>query len=157
MTPKSLMRHPEVLSAFSDLADGGFKAVLTDPKQPQKIKQVLCCSGKIYYELLARRAEMKQPQTALLRLEQFHPFPAQPLKQIVAGFPKRIHWSWVQEEPENMGAWQFVRHPLEDIIGEKIVYIGRKASASPATGLARIYRQEQAAIIDQAMGKPIER
>ncbi|MFH0729831.1 MAG: 2-oxoglutarate dehydrogenase E1 component [Pseudomonadota bacterium] len=157
MTPKSLMRHPEVLSPFSDLTSGGFQAVLNDPKRPKKVKQVLFCSGKIYYELLARRFELKQNQTAILRVEQFHPFPSRQVKEIVSGFPKPVLWNWVQEEPENMGAWQFMRPRLEEITGERIVYIGRKASASPATGISRIYRQDQAAIIDQAMGKkPIE-
>lgn len=156
MSPKSLMRHPDVLSAISDLTDGGFEAVLDDPKRPRTVKQVLFCSGKIYYELLARRSEMKQQRTALLRIEQFHPFPLQQLKKIVSGFPKKIRWNWVQEEPENMGAWQFMRYRLEEIVGDRIHYIGRKASASPATGLSRIARQEQAAIIDQAIGKTNE-
>jgi 2-oxoglutarate dehydrogenase E1 component len=156
MTPKSLMRHPDVVSPFSDLTSGGFQAVMDDPNRPKKVKQVLFCSGKIYYELLARRTQTKQPQTAILRIEQFHPFPSQPVKDIVSTLSKPVLWNWVQEEPENMGAWQFMRPRLEEITGEKIRYIGRKASASPATGLSRIYRPDQAAIIDQAMGKPTE-
>jgi 2-oxoglutarate dehydrogenase E1 component len=153
MTPKSLMRHPDAVSPFSDLTDGGFQAVLDDPNRPQKVKQVIFCSGKIFYELMTRRSELKQNQTAILRMEQFHPFPSQQVKDIISAFPKPILWDWVQEEPENMGAWQFVRPRLEEIVGEKFFYIGRKASASPATGLSRIFRQEQTAIMDQAMGK----
>lgn len=156
MTPKSLMRHPDCVSSFSDLTDTGFQPVLDDPGRADNIKQVLFCSGKIYYELLARRSRLKRHHTAIIRLEQFHPFPAARMKEIIAGFPKSILWDWVQEEPENMGGWQFVRPRLEEIIGERIFYIGRKASASPATGLSRIYRQDQAAIIDQAMGKETE-
>jgi 2-oxoglutarate dehydrogenase E1 component len=108
------------------------------------------CSGKIYYELDQRRRELKAGDTAIVRLEQFHPFDAAALKAALKPYAKVKQWCWVQEEPENMGAWGFLRHRLEELLGAPVNYIGRPAAASPATGFPAIYRQQQAAIGEKA-------
>jgi 2-oxoglutarate dehydrogenase E1 component len=112
----------------------------------------LCCSGKIYYELAARRRELEKTDIAILRLEQIYPFPRERLKKVTKKYAKARQWCWVQEEPENMGGWQFVRPRLETLIKPGLTYIGREAASSPATGFPVIFRQEQNDIIEKAVG-----
>ncbi|MCP4400528.1 MAG: 2-oxoglutarate dehydrogenase E1 component [bacterium] len=152
MSPKSLLRHPLAVSTRDDLTNARFQEVLDDPEPPERIKKVLLCSGKIYYELIKRRDARKQDDVAILRLEQFYPFPEESLETILAQYSKAREYAWVQEEPANMGAWSFLRHRLEALTGKRLKYIGRKTAASPSTGFANIYRQEQAAIVDEAVG-----
>jgi len=152
MAPKSLLRHPLAVSGLIDMLSGSFKEVLEDPDKLKTPGRILFCSGKIYYELLQRRRALKKFDTAVIRLEQFYPFPETQLKTIVGKYPKAKQFFWVQEEPENMGAWFFVRPRLENLIGKPVEYIGRKSSATPATGFPHIYRQEQAAVIEAAVG-----
>jgi 2-oxoglutarate dehydrogenase E1 component len=113
---------------------------------------VLFCSGKIYYEILQRSQSVGKQDTALVRLEQFYPFPEAAVRQVIKRYDKAREWVWVQEEPENMGGWQFVRPRLEALLKRKLTYIGRAAAASPATGFPKIYRRQQDAVIDQAVG-----
>lgn len=150
MTPKSLLRHPAAASDLKALSGGGFAPVIPDARAPKTAKRVLMCSGKIYYELDQRRRELKAGDTAIVRLEQFHPFDAAALKAALKPYAKVKQWCWVQEEPENMGAWGFLRHRLEELLGAPVNYIGRPAAASPATGFPAIYRQQQAAIGEKA-------
>ncbi len=152
MTPKSLMRHSEVVSSFKDLAQGAFHAVLDDPERPTAAGSVLFCCGKIYYELQARRQRLDTPDMAIVRIEQLHPFPERQLRDVLAGYPQAKAFQWVQEEPENMGAWSFVRARLESMVKGKIAYTGRKPASSPATGLVSVYRQEQKALLEEALG-----
>ncbi|MBD3308102.1 2-oxoglutarate dehydrogenase E1 component, partial [candidate division KSB3 bacterium] len=152
MTPKSLLRHPRAVSSLAELSTGHFQDVLDDPLAPQSAKQIVFCNGKIFYDLLQRRETLGTKDVAIIRLEQFYPFPESLLTNILTAYPRAEKYSWVQEEPENMGGWQFVRPRLESIIGEPLHYIGREPAASPATGFANIYRQEQAAIVDAAIG-----
>jgi 2-oxoglutarate dehydrogenase E1 component len=152
MTPKSLLRHPAAVSTLDDLSNGSFQSVLDDPEQLKAAKKVLFCSGKIYYELHARRSELEITDIAIVRLEQFYPFPAQRLKTAVSQFSKAKHWCWVQEEPQNMGGWQFVKPRLEKILKRTLRYIGRQSAASPATGFPAIFRLEQNQIIEKAVG-----
>ncbi len=156
MTPKSLLRHPSAVSSLDDLASGSsfFQEVLDDNVQPQKVKRVLLCSGKVYYALLQRRHELETNHNAIIRLEQFYPFPEEQLKKAISHYKQARHWCWVQEEPANMGGWQFVRNRLEKMIGKPLEYIGRTEASTPATGFPTIYKQQQAAFIDQAMGMP---
>jgi 2-oxoglutarate dehydrogenase E1 component len=154
MTPKSLLRHPLAVSDLSDLASGTFQEVLDDAAKINKPRRVLICSGKIYYALLMRRQELNLSDIAILRLEQFYPFPEEQLKKILARYHEAGQWLWVQEEPQNMGGWQFVQHRLDAIIGKPIAYIGREEASSPASGFPAIYKLEQAKIIDQAIGLP---
>jgi 2-oxoglutarate dehydrogenase E1 component len=152
MAPKSLLRHPLAVSALADLTSGYFHAVLDDMDKPKNPSRAICCSGKIYYELLQKRQQLKKKDTVIIRLEQIYPFPAEQLKNIAKTLRNVRKFFWVQEEPKNMGCWSFVRSRLEKSIGKPIQYIGRKSSPSPATGFPHIYRKEQADIIDQAVG-----
>jgi len=152
MTPKSLLRHPRAVSTLDDLTGGGFTPVLDDPARPLEARKVLVCSGKIYYQLLQRREELETADVALVRVEQFYPFPEEQLKTVLSGYARAESWAWVQEAPENMGGWPFMRPRLEALIGQAPLYVGRKAAASPATGFPNLYKAEQAAISDQAVG-----
>jgi 2-oxoglutarate dehydrogenase E1 component len=152
MTPKSLLRHPRAISSLADFTEGAFQAVLDDPMRPEKAKRLLLCSGKIYYQLLQRREDLATSNVAIIRLEQYYPFPFDQLKAALANYPLAESWAWVQEAPENMGGWQFVRSHLEALIGHPPAYVGRKAASSPATGFPNIYKLEQAQIVDQAVG-----
>jgi 2-oxoglutarate dehydrogenase E1 component len=152
MTPKSLLRHPRAVSSLSDFTEGAFQPVLDDPGRPEKATKILLCSGKIYYQLLQRREDLATGDVAIIRLEQFYPFPHDHLKAVLANYPKAESWTWVQEAPANMGGWQFVRPHIESIVGRPPAYVGRKASGTPATGFPNIYKLEQAALSDQAVG-----
>ncbi len=152
MTPKSLLRHPLAVSDLKEMTAGAFKEVLEDPDPGKSLRRILFCSGKIYYELVQKRREMKKTDTAIVRLEQFYPFPEMQLKNVIQKYKRARKFIWVQEEPENMGAWFFVRPRLEKLVGKPLEYIGRNAAASPATGFPGIYRKEQAAVTEQALG-----
>jgi 2-oxoglutarate dehydrogenase E1 component len=152
MTPKSLLRHPLAVSKRDELSKGSFRAVLDDPNHPEVPGTVLLCSGKIFYELLQRRSALKRTDVAIVRIEQLYPFPSFQLQDVIANYRQAKSWYWVQEEPENMGAWTFVKSQLEVLTEKPIAYIGRKAAPSPATGFPKIYREEQDAIIEQAVG-----
>ncbi len=152
-TPKSLMRHPEVVSSPSDLSRDTFDPVLNDPDPPDRPKKVIFCSGKIYYELLARRRQVKANIPALVRIEQYYPFPKERLREVIESFQGVKTWLWVQEEPENMGAGWFIRPQLEKLVGKPVGYVGRDAAAAPAPGISAIYRQQQNEIVDKAVGR----
>ncbi len=156
MTPKSLLRHPLAVSTLSDLSDGVFHTVIDDPLQPEKATKLLLCSGKIYYQLLDRCQESNRRDIAIVRLEQLYPFPEKRLSRVLEKYSRVDTWCWVQEEPENMGAWRFVRPYLEEIGGRKIGCVSRPAAASPATGFPNVYKLQQNAISDQAIG-PVEK
>ncbi len=150
-TPKSLLRHPEVPSPFEAFTSGSFQSVLPDAaiSMPHR---VLFCSGKIYYDLLKQRREMKDSTTALVRLEQLYPFPEEALRNIAEQCSSASEWLWVQEEPENMGAWRFVQPQLQELLGDRrLRYVGREASASPAAGSLRRHQNEQRAIVTEAL------
>jgi len=152
MTPKSLLRNPLAVSAVEPLTAGGFRGVLDDPEADPSAAVIIFCSGKIYYELLQRRRDLKRTDLAILRLEQFYPFPQPHVKLVLTRYKQAQRWAWVQDEPENMGAWSFVRPRLEAFTGKPFTYIGRKEASTPATGFPHIYRRDQAEIIDRAVG-----
>jgi 2-oxoglutarate dehydrogenase E1 component len=152
MAPKSLLRHPLAVSKREELTSGHFQPVLIDDAPLNKVKKVLVCSGKIYYELAQRRRELEALDTAIVRVEQFYPFPREALQAALAPFEKAKQWFWVQEGPRNMEAWHFMQPRLHELTGKAFAYIGREASPSPATGFPVLYRQQQAAIIDEAVG-----
>ena len=156
MTPKSLLRHPAVVSTLKQFTSGSFQPVLDDSQNPSSPKTVILCSGKIYYDLQQRRSELGKTDAVIVRLEQFYPFPESQLKEIATKYRQVKKWCWVQEEPENMGGWQFIKPRIESICGKELSYIGRSAAASPATGFPSIYRIEQSAIVDEAMGPLVE-
>ena len=152
MTPKSLLRNPLAVSAVEQLTAGSFRGVLDDPEADPSAAAMIFCSGKIYYELLQRRRDLKRTDLAILRLEQLYPVPQPHLKLALTRYKQAQRWAWVQDEPENMGAWSFVRPRLEAFTGKPFTYIGRKEASTPATGFPHIYRRDQAEIIDRAVG-----
>jgi 2-oxoglutarate dehydrogenase E1 component len=152
MAPKSVLRHPLAVSRVEEMASGHFREVLDDPSGIDSPGRVVICSGKIYYDLIAARDKQQGINTVVLRLEQFYPFPFEQLRQAAGRYPDAKEWFWVQEEPQNMGGWNFARGYIQEAIGKDLQYLGRKGAASPATGYHSIYQREQAAIIDQAMG-----
>jgi len=146
-TPKSLLRHPKCISTLEDMAQGHFMEIIDDTQvKPADVKQVVCCYGKLYYELLERRAELKSMDTAIIRMEQLYPFPAEQLTKIIKQYPKAERWVWAQEEPENMGAWSFVNRVYKEF---KFLPICRAASGSPAAGLVEIHKLRQKKILDK--------
>lgn len=151
-SPKSLLRHPRAVSSLAELAEGEFSEVLDDPAPVRSPRRVIVCSGKIFYDLIDRRETVKADDIAILRLEQFYPFNTERVSNLFARYSGAEEWLWVQEEPENMGGWTFVRPRLKDVLNRDIRYIGRAAAASPATGYLSVYREEQSAILDQAIG-----
>jgi len=152
MTPKSLLRHPLAISEINELTSSEFREVLEDPDDLTSVSCILFCSGKIYYELLQKRRELKKNDFAIVRLEQFYPFPEAQIKTVLQKYKKARRFMWVQEEPENMGAWYFLRFRLENIVGKPMEYVGREAAATTATGYPNIYRKEQAAVANTALG-----
>jgi 2-oxoglutarate dehydrogenase E1 component len=157
MTPKSLLRLPLAVSRLNDFAKGSFRGVLEDPEADAAASTVIFCSGKIFYDLLQRRSELNRTDVAVLRMEQLYPFPQNPLRVVMTRFKQAKGWAWVQEEPENMGAWTFIRPRLEAFLGKPLTYIGRKEAATPATGFPHLYRREQADIIDRAIGPKLKK
>lgn len=147
MTPKSLLRHPACVSKLEDFTKGAFQDVIDDSLvQAKKVKRVLLCSGKIYYELLQRQQEEKREDVAIVRVEQLYPMPIQSLEKIYAKY-EGAEFCWVQEEPKNMGAWL---HLLRWDNNIKLRRISRESSASPATGFSKVHAEEQLAIINKA-------
>ncbi len=145
MSPKSLLRHPKCISPLEDLTKGCFQEVLDDSyAQAKKVKKVLLCTGKIYYDLLDKQQADKRDDVAIVRLEQIAPLPKKQLDAILANY-KKAEIVWVQEEPENMGSWTYLLR-----VGMILPIISRKAAASPATGYPKIHAQEQADIVRRA-------
>ncbi|MCI0574376.1 MAG: 2-oxoglutarate dehydrogenase E1 component, partial [Myxococcaceae bacterium] len=161
MTPKSLLRHPRCQSSLSELAEGSFQEVLADPAvDAARVRRVVLCTGKLYYELLKAREDEKVDGVALVRLEQVYPFPAAQLSLVLQRCPDQAELVWAQEEPRNMGAWRFVREQFLDGVvpgseGRELSYVGRSVSASPATGTHKVHVAEQQAIVAQALGASI--
>ena len=114
------------------------------------------CSGKVYYEVVAERARLQDKETAVVRLEQFYPFPKANLRETLAGYPAVRDVVWVQEESKNMGAWTFVQPLLSELrpAGTALWYAGRAPSASPATGNASVHKRELAELLEDAFGAP---
>jgi len=158
MTPKSLLRHPKVVSTIDDLASGVFQPVLDDNRvaDASAIRRILACSGKIYYELLAAHEARGVTDIAIVRVEQLYPFPQAEFAALLRKYSAAEHVVWVQEEPRNMGAWAFVRGHIQPMLGPSraIGYAGRPRSASPAPGSPKRHQQEQADVIADAFAPP---
>ncbi|HDV9173684.1 TPA: 2-oxoglutarate dehydrogenase E1 component [Escherichia coli] len=147
MMSKRLLRFKGAMSELSEFTDGAYKLVVTDPQlhQSQKVKRVILCSGQVYYDVLeARKQRECEDEVAIVRLEQLYPFPVAELNDVLASWPNCYEWIWLQEEPENQGAWRQIRHELAAL---KIntpywQYAGRPAAAAPATGYGRVHKQQ---------------
>jgi 2-oxoglutarate dehydrogenase E1 component len=161
ITPKSLLRHKEAISSMDELANGGFQTVIPEVEKldAKKVKRVVLCQGKLYYELLAHRRENKITDTALVRIEQLYPFPAEAFGKAIEQYPNAKEIVWCQEEPRNQGAWYWLasRQHLVNVLGtkRKLLLVSRPAAASPAVGYYAKHNQQQKAILEHAFG-PIQ-
>ncbi|TPE61172.1 2-oxoglutarate dehydrogenase E1 component [Sandaracinobacter neustonicus] len=156
MTPKSLLRHKRAVSSLAEMGEGStFHRCLDDlaPADPAKIKRLILCSGKVYYDLADERDAKGRDDVYILRVEQLYPFPGDVLAEYVKRFPKLETVVWCQEEPKNAGSWSFVDPMIEEAIGQRAIYAGRAAAAATATGLARRHAAEQAKLILEALGE----
>ncbi len=155
-TPKSLLRHPQVISTLEDCAQGTFQRVLPDTSKAQNIKRILLCTGKVYYDLLAYREEHKHYHVAIVRLEQLYPLPAVPLDAVLNRYDEGTPVFWVQEEPANMGAWRYLHEKFGNKLFNRfpLTPVSRVESASPATGSSHAHKLQQAQLIACAFGDP---
>jgi 2-oxoglutarate dehydrogenase E1 component len=155
MTPKSLLRLKAATSPLEEFTSGHFHEVLDDTRaDPARVRRVVLCSGKLYYELLERRAQEESGEVALVRVEQFYPFPEGPLKNALARYRKAKEYVWAQEESQNMGGWTFMEPRLR-ALGYHAEYVGRDASASPATGSRQVHLREQKEVVEAAIRLPV--
>jgi 2-oxoglutarate dehydrogenase E1 component len=152
-TPKSLLRHPDATSPLTDLADGGFQPVLGDRNvDPTQITRAVLCSGRVYYDLLARHREQGLTHIALIRVEQLYPFPDHELAVELARYPNLSEYVWAQDEPQNQGPWRFMAWQLHQITGgQHVRYAGRPESASPATGFNNLHKAQLETLLDAAL------
>ncbi len=165
MSPKSLLRHRHAVSGIADLSRGRFEPVLDDVARadaaqaeialdPPRVRRVLLCSGKIYYALIAGRHERNADTVAIVRVEQLYPFPRRELEGVLGGYPNAERICWVQEEPENMGAWRFVEPLLRPLLGGRtLAYVGRDEAASPASGSYKMHQAEEADLVNRAFAR----
>ena len=169
MTPKSLLRHPFTASAPAELAEGSFQSVIDDPStssgspraesrgdeaasaQASKVRRVAFCSGKVAVDLLTSERRKDNPNVAIVRVEQLYPFPEDAIRKVLDSYSNVREVCWVQEEPENMGAWEFARPLLESIVDGRhpLRYIGRSRNSSPSEGSSSWHAANQRAIVDQ--------
>ncbi|MGF1449031.1 MAG: 2-oxoglutarate dehydrogenase E1 component [Opitutales bacterium] len=150
MAPKSLLRNKECVSPVSAFSRGHFEEVLPDAEAPEKPNRVICCSGKVYFDLVAYRREHKVDDTAIVRVEQFYPVHEELFKRVLAPVEQAEHFVWCQEEPRNMGGWNFVRDVLENATGRRPAFAGREPAASPAPGSLALHKLEQESLVKQA-------
>jgi 2-oxoglutarate dehydrogenase E1 component len=152
--PKSILRLPAAASPVKEFTGGEFKEILDDPTPPAAPKRLFLCSGKIYYDLAAQRKEF--PDAAIVRVEQIYPLHIEKMKKAFAKYNSASECCWIQEEPENMGAWDFIRQHLYDMLPKsmRLRYVGRARSSSPATGSKKVHNVEQAAILNALKAKP---
>jgi 2-oxoglutarate dehydrogenase E1 component len=158
MSPKSLLRAKDAGSPLSEFTKGEFRTVIGPGRaeiEPEKVKRIIACSGKVAYDLIKRRDEKKAWDTVIVRVEQLYPFPHKAFAAEMKRFPNATDVIWAQDEPQNQGAWFFVQHYIHEnmVEGQKLGYAGRPASASPAVGYADLHQEQQKALLDQAFGK----
>ncbi len=157
MTPKSLLRNKNATSPLSEFTKGGFQPVIPENKalKADAVKRLIICSGKVYYDLVAKREELGREDTAIVRLEQLYPFPHKSFAAIIKKYPHLVDLVWCQDEPQNQGAWFFVQHYIRENMqeGQKLGYAGRAASASPAVGYAHLHQDQQKNLLDAAFAK----
>ncbi|MFO0958931.1 MAG: 2-oxoglutarate dehydrogenase E1 component [Isosphaeraceae bacterium] len=156
MTPKSLLRHKGAVSTLDEFRAGHFREVLDDAVDPAGVRRVVVCSGKVYYDLLAQRETAgKQREVALVRLEQLYPWPEGPLQAALGRYRNAREFVWAQEESQNMGGWTFAAPRLAQLGRGRFEYVGRDASASPATGSHHVHDREQNELVTAAIGSAV--
>ena len=160
MSPKSLLRHPKVVSKITDFTEGTFQEVIGDATaDAKKVERIVLCSGKVYYDLEAARGELDKAQAekiALVRIEQLYPFPKHKLAPIFKAYKSAKEIVWCQEEPKNMGSWFFTKPRLDELVEEMglewpVRYAGRDERASPATGSEKVHIYEQKDLVAEAL------
>ncbi len=155
MTPKSLLRHPYVASSLRELADGGWRPVIDDAQARQRsaqVRRLILCSGKVYVDLMTSGYRDQSPVIAIARIEQLYVFPADDVKSVLDGYPNLEEVVWLQEEPENMGAWEFLRPHMAELTSRRwpLRYISRPRNSSPAEGSSVWHALNQKTLIEQA-------
>ncbi|MFO0387848.1 MAG: 2-oxoglutarate dehydrogenase E1 component, partial [bacterium] len=158
LTPKSLLRHKEAVSSLSELAKGSFETIIAETDNTidaNKVKRVIACSGKVYYDLIVARRERKSDDVAIIRVEQLYPFPHKAFASELKKYPNVSEVVWCQDEPQNQGYWFQIQHNLLENMsdGQKLGYAGRPASASPAVGYYAKHNEQQKALLDAAFAK----
>jgi 2-oxoglutarate dehydrogenase E1 component len=154
MTPKSLLTRAEAVSQESDFLEGTcFQEVLPDTRNfanTADVSRVVFCTGKVFYDLVAKREEIGNQNTAILRIEQLYPFHHEMVEALISQYPNASTFVWCQEEPLNMGAWSYVAPRLEKVVGSKVRYAGRGTASSPAAGSKAMHYREQKALLAEA-------
>lgn len=159
-TPKFLLRYPKAASRLDELTTGAFQEVIGDSQSlGNNVQRILLCTGKIYYDLVNKREELGRTDVAIIRLEQVYPWPLQQLQDVLRRYSETADLFWVQEEPENMGAWPFIEGQMQSIINprkatgamrRRLGYVGRPAAASPAAGANKVHSDQQEALVAEA-------
>ncbi len=157
LTPKSLLRNKDAASPISEFTKGCFQTVIPEQKElnADKVKRVVACSGKVYYDLVKKREEKGADDVVLLRVEQLYPFPHKAFATELKKYPNVTDLVWCQDEPQNQGAWFFVQHYIHEnmVEGQKLGYAGRAASASPAVGYSHLHQEQQKMLVEAAFSK----
>jgi 2-oxoglutarate dehydrogenase E1 component len=155
MAPKSLLRHPLAASPLAAFAEGGFQEVIDDDwaqEHRAAVTRLILCSGKVYVDLVSEEGRREAARVAIARVEQLYPFPDAALRGVIEGYPHLREVIWLQEEPQNMGAWSYMEPRLRNLLGDapRLGYIGRPERASPAEGSPLRHRAEQGHIVAEA-------
>ena len=157
LSPKSLLRHKDATSPVAEFTDGAFRTVIADQAglKADKVKRVLACSGRVYYDLIKKRAEDQREDVAIVRVEQLYPFPHKAFAAELKKYPNAGELLWVQDEPQNQGAWFFVQHSIRENMqdGQKLGYAGRAAAAAPAVGYSHLHQEQLKALLEAAFGR----
>ncbi|MEO5606555.1 MAG: 2-oxoglutarate dehydrogenase E1 component [Polaromonas sp.] len=160
MTPKSLLRNKDASSPLSEFTKGAFQTVIPEireeiTRKADKVRRIVACSGKVYYDLVKKREEKEIQDVAIVRVEQLYPFPHKAFANELKKYPHATEIVWCQDEPQNQGAWFFVQHYIHEnmLDGQKLGYSGRAASASPAVGYSHLHQEQQKALVDGAFAK----
>lgn len=160
MTPKSLLRNKDATSPLAEFTSGSFQTVIPEKDEAivnnaAKVKRIIACSGKVYYDLVKKRAEKEVKDVAIIRVEQLYPFPHKAFAAEVKKYANATDIVWCQDEPQNQGAWFFIQHNIHENMreGQKLGYSGRAASASPAVGYAHLHQEQQKALVEGAFAK----
>jgi 2-oxoglutarate dehydrogenase E1 component len=149
-TPKSLLRHPQAVSSVKDLTEGQFEEVIDDTINPEKVTQLVFCSGKFFYELITERKMLKREDVAFIRIEQLFPLHKEKLSEIIAKYKNATRYMWAQEEPQNMGAWSYMLQHFTEI---KLEVASQKLNAATASGSSMRFKKRHQAVINNVFKK----
>ena len=153
MSPKSLLRHKSCISTIKDLTSGEFQDFIPDATPARNTDTLILCSGKVFYDLIEARESIRTSRSTILRVEQFYPFNKSKFLEIIQPYSNAKRIVWCQEEPKNMGAWNFLSPIFEDLLNQKVEYVGRSSTASPATGSLTLHKREQTELVSNALGQ----